>query len=169
MKAYDAKDAADFLDKKTDYWKITEGYYYLGGELKHFGVPESSYREEKVINSLAHKQLVRKHLDSTIKSPLPKNEEDRNRVIAFQIFAFENAKTLVGTGESEPQKELYKSFIQSAAEKSNILPLIFMKELAGISFKEMFQSEEVFSQFVAKVTNPQIAEYLNTEVLSKDI
>ena len=164
---YTAKDAADFFDKETKYWKMTEGYYLLGGDLDYFGVPRYDYEGQKEINSLAHKQIVRKHLKATLAKALPDDAEKRKQVIAFQIFAFSNPKTLVGEGKSDAQKELYRTLIESAVKNKNLLALALMSEHAGISFSEMYPREEAFDKVVSGAKDASIAAFLKDQDLTK--
>lgn len=168
LKAYDEKDAVDYMNEDLEYWKMTDGFLDLGGKLENFGVSNSAYGKEKFASSLAHKDLIRNYMGQISSKKLPEAEKQRNKVVAFQAYVFANAKLLLGPVEY--QQKRYQSYISDAVKNENIVPLILMKELAGIDLKTVFRNENAYQKLIKKadkLENQKIAQYLNTQSIEE--
>lgn len=164
LKAFDEQDAINFFDQDTKYWKMTPGNKILQDSLKHFGVEDSASGDRRFASSLAHKDFIRAEMGKVVSKKLPKDEKQRNKVLAFQAFVFANAKLLIGPVEY--QEERYKGYLDSAIKNNNLASLVMMKELTGIDFTKLYPNEAAFEKAVKKaeaLKDSPIATYLKTQ------
>ena len=165
LENYSQENVVEFLDKNTDYWEITEERADLE-DLKYFGVPDAIYPDEKrFLSSIGHKDLMRKELRRLVFQGMPIGKREKNKVTSFMIFVFNNADLLLG--KLENQRKFYRKLVKVAVSKSEVLPLVLMQEVAGISPRDTFENDSDFERLERKVKDPEIKALLKGYSLDK--
>jgi soluble cytochrome b562 len=164
FKPYSAEDAVRYFDEEADFFKMNTDYYNLE-DLKHFGVPNSLNRREQFEESVKYKAYVRKNVLDTVSKKLPKDAEQRQKLISFWAFSFANADLLMGETDFPFPRKFYREVVTQAVENENPIPLVFLKELAGIKLQAIFGHErhaDAFAQLQKEADSklpPHLKEY----------